>query len=285
MNPIQIGVCGWGDHDLYPPGTASKDKLSVYAGHFPVVEVDSSYHAIQPRDRMARWAMETPDGFRFVVKAYRELTGHGRREGAPERTGKELFRLFAESVEPMAEAGKLTAVLFQFPPWFDCKKENVRYIRRCRREIPDFPVAVEFRNQTWFSSRFRDQTLQFLEDEQLIHTVCDEPQAGIGSVPIIPEVTHSGQVLIRFHGRNRDGWNASGRTDAAWRDVRYAYRYSQQELDEWVPRIRRMKEEADQVTLLFNNNSQGDAVDSARRMADLLGVSFQGLAPLQLGMF
>lgn len=284
-NPIQIGVCGWGDHDLYPPGTASKDKLNLYAGHFPVVEVDSTYHAIQPRERMARWVEATPASFRFVVKAYREMTGHGRREGAPVRSMKEILRDFVESVTPMAEAGKLTVVLFQFPPWYDCTQKHVRYIRSCRQAIPDLPLAVEFRNRTWFEPRYREGSLRFLEEEKLIHVVCDEPQAGMGSVPAVPVVTHPEQSLIRFHGRNTSGWRKVGRSNAHWRDVRYAYRYSEEELTEWVERVRQMKRSAKQITLLFNNNSRGDAADNAKQMARLLGVESTGLAPRQMEMF
>jgi uncharacterized protein YecE (DUF72 family) len=284
-NPIQIGVCGWGDHDLYPAGTPSREKLAVYAGHFPVVEVDSSYHAIQPPERMARWSDETPDDFRFVIKAYREMTGHGRKPGAPERTAKQIFRDFSASVRPVVEAGKLAMVLFQFPPWYDCKKEHVHYIRRCREAFRDWTVAVEFRHQSWFQPAYREQTLRFLEKEKLVHVVCDEPQAGEGSVPIVPVVTHPDHVLVRFHGRNRSGWTASGRSNEEWRKVRYAYRYSREELAEWVPRIETMKQQTRQVTLLFNNNSEGDAVDSARMMMDLLGVVMKGLGPRQLGIF
>jgi hypothetical protein len=94
MTEIRVGVCGWGDHDLYPPKTPSKEKLALYARHFDVVEVDSSYHAIQPPERWERWVQETPSGFRFVVKAYREMTGHGRPQRAPERTREEVFDLF-----------------------------------------------------------------------------------------------------------------------------------------------------------------------------------------------
>lgn len=285
LNPIQIGVCGWGDHDLYPAGTASKEKLFLYAGHFPVVEVDSTYHAIQPKERMARWAEETPEAFRFVIKAYREMTGHGRREGAPVRSAKELFHQFAESVAPMVSAGKLTAVLFQFPPWYDCTRGHVRYIRRCRQALPDVSLAVEFRNGTWFEPRFREHTLHLLEEEGLIHTVCDEPQAGIGSVPIVPAVTHPSQALIRFHGRNRSGWNQGGRSNSDWREVRYAYRYSEAELREWADRVRGLKEQAEQVTLLFNNNSRGDAADNAKQMMGILDLKAEGPAPRQLGIF
>ncbi|SFI89483.1 DUF72 domain-containing protein [Thermoflavimicrobium dichotomicum] len=280
MNRILVGVCGWGDHDLYPPGTPSRDKLAIYAGHFPVVELDSTYHAIAPPERMERWVHETPDSFRFVVKAYRELTGHGRLERAPVRSWQEIVHDMKTSLQPMKRSGKLSMVLFQFPPWYDCSARHVRYIRKVREAFRDFPVAIEFRNQSWFTPHYQEKTLHFLEQEQLIHVVCDEPQAGQGSVPIVPAVTHPDTVLVRFHGRNVDGWNNTGRPD--WRDVRYAYRYSEEELDEWVPRIRELQKKANQIILLFNNNSQGDAVDSAKMMIRKLGLNFEGLAPRQL---
>jgi len=283
MNPIQVGVCGWGDHDLYPPGTPSKDKLALYAGHFPVVEVDSTYHAIPPVERCLRWVEDTPETFRFVVKAYREMTGHGRPKGAPERPWREVADAFAAVLRPFRDSGKLSMVLFQFPPWFDCTREHVRHLRRCREVFADLPLAVEFRNRTWYAPRLREKTLRFLREEELIHTVCDEPQAGEGSIPIVPVVTHPDAALIRFHGRNREGWNNTGRSN--WRGVRYAYRYSREELAEWIPRIEAMKREAKQVTVLFNNNSRGDAAPNAKELIDLMGLRFEGLAPRQLGIW
>ncbi len=283
MNPIQVGVCGWGDHDLYPPGTPSKDKLALYAGHFPVVEVDSTYHAIPPVERCLRWVEDTPETFRFVVKAYRELTGHGRPKGAPERPWREVADAFAAVLRPFRDSGKLSMVLFQFPPWFDCTREHVRHLRRCREVFADLPLAVEFRNRTWYAPRLREKTLRFLREEGLIHTVCDEPQAGEGSIPIVPVVTHPDAALICFHGRNREGWNNTGRSH--WRGVRYAYRYSRAELAEWIPRIEAMKREAKQVTVLFNNNSRGDAAPNAKELIDLMGLRFEGLAPRQLGIW
>ncbi|SFS64402.1 DUF72 domain-containing protein [Marininema halotolerans] len=284
-NPIQIGLCGWGDHDIYPPRTTSKEKLSSYAGHFPVVEVDSSYYAIPSPERMEQWAADTPPSFRFVVKAYRELTGHGRGKNAPEKSGVAWFADFRESLSPLVDKGKLTAVLFQFPPWFDCKKEHVHYIRRCRQELKDLPLAIEFRNRTWFLPEYYDRTLEFLKREELIHVICDEPQAGISSVPIVPAVTHPEQTLLRFHGRNHHGWNQSGRSNEDWRAVRYAYRYSDEELEEWKVRIRHLQKETNQLTLLFNNNSEGDAATDAKRMTKILGIDPEGLASRQLDIF
>lgn len=282
VNPIQIGLCGWGDHDLYPPGTQAREKLAIYAGHFPVVELDSTFYAIAPIERMERWVQETPEHFRFVVKAYRELTGHGRSEKAPVRPWREWVEELLASLKPMEQAGKLEAVLFQFPPWYDCSQKHVKYIRRVREAFCDVPVAVEFRNQTWFSPRFHDKTLQFLEQERCIHVICDEPQAGEGSVPLVVATTHPERALVRFHGRNVAGWNNNGQPN--WRDVRYAYRYTEAELTEWIAHVRRLEQQVERVTLLFNNNSQGDAADNAKLMTRLLGITFEGLAPHQLDL-
>ena len=79
-------------------------------------------------------------------------------------------------------------VLFQFPPWFTCTKENVNYIRYCKKMMEDIPVALEFRNQTWYSEAFREETLSFMKEEGWIHSVADEPQAGEESVPLVPTI-------------------------------------------------------------------------------------------------
>ena len=71
---IYIGVTGWGDHDsLYPPAIKPKDKLAEYSAHFPVVEVDASFYAIQPARNAEKRVRETPESFKFVVKANDQL--------------------------------------------------------------------------------------------------------------------------------------------------------------------------------------------------------------------
>lgn len=282
INPLQVGLCGWGDHDLYPAKTPLKERLSIYAEHFPVVELDSIYHAIPPATRMERWAQQTPPAFRFVIKAYRELTGHGRKQGAPKRSFQEIVEQYLESIQPMKAAGKDAMLLFQFPPWYDCSRPHVKHILRLRDLFQDYTMAIEFRHYSWFRPAIKKQTLHFLEEEHLVHVICDEPQVGEASVPIVLAVTYP-QVLIRFHGRNTKGWNDTKNPD--WRKVRYAYKYRKDELLEWVDRVHQLKKQADQVTILFNNNSQGDALSNAREMIELLSLTFRGLYPKQLKLF
>lgn len=280
---IYIGVTGWGDHDsLYPDHTPPRDKLKEYAGHFPTVEVDTAFYAIQPRRNAVKWVNDTTDSFQFIVKAYQGMTGHQRGD-TPFATKQEMFQAFQESLEPYIEANKLAMVLFQFPPWFDCKRENVEYLRWCKNIMGDLPCALEFRHQSWFTPRFRQQTIDFMKEEKWIHSICDEPQSGEGSIPTILEAIDSEKLLIRFHGRNVHGWQK--RQAENWREVRYLYRYNQQELQDWTNIIRKLAKESANVYILFNNNSGGDAADNAKEMINLLDLEYEDLAPRQLDLF
>ena len=279
---IYIGVTGWGDHDSLYENVSSKDKLKEYGAHFPVVEVDTTFYAVQPIRNAKKWVKETPEDFKFIVKAYQGMTGHQRGD-IPFETREEMFNAFMESLNPYLEAGKLGMVLLQFPPWYDCKKEHVEYIRYCKEQLKNLPLSLEFRHQSWFKPQFRERTLSFMKEEGWMHSICDEPQAGEGSVPTVLEPTHKAATLIRFHGRNVYGWNKPNGED--WREVRYLYRYNRKELEEWIPHIHKLHEYSKDLYILFNNNSGGDAADNAKELIHLLGIEYDGLAPKQLDLF
>jgi len=277
-----IGVTGWGDHDsLYIDPYENKNKLRTYSEHFPIVEVDSSFYAMQPARNYTKWAMETPTDFSFVVKAYQGMTGHMKGE-TPFSTFDEMFDVYKQSILPLIEANKLKIILFQYPPWFDCKKKNVDFLRYTKEKMEGLPCAIEFRNQTWFYPEMRDKTLQFLEKEKWIHTICDEPQAGIGSVPLVLEATDSDITLIRFHGRNVHGWLDKGEN---WRAVRCLYRYNNKELEEWVERLEQLKKKTKDIYVLFNNNSGGDAADNAKQLMKMMNITYGEPKPEQLNLF
>ncbi|MGN8647021.1 DUF72 domain-containing protein [Gracilibacillus sp. HCP3S3_G5_1] len=278
---VLIGLTGWGDHPtLYTNAKDRQHKLSAYSGHFPVVEIDSSFYAIQPTENYQKWVNETPDTFSFVIKAYQSLTGHDRKT-LTNREAQELVHTFIESIQPVMRANKLNTVLFQFPPWFDLKQRNINKIKKIKQWMGDIPIAIEFRNRTWFEEH-QHETLAFLQELGVTHVICDEPQAGEGSVPTVLETTND-RVLIRFHGRNIHGWNNHGQEN--WREVRFLYRYNQTELQEWVNRIDILKKQAKEITILFNNNSGGDAADNAKQLIELLNITYQGLHPKQIDFF
>jgi uncharacterized protein YecE (DUF72 family) len=280
---ILIGLTGWGDHDsLYPDKQASKNKLQTYSRHFPIVEIDSSFYAMQPARNYLKWIEETPDHFSFVVKAYQGMTGHMRGE-IPFESADEMFETFKQSIQLLIEAGKLKAVLFQYPPWFNCQKKHVDMLLYTKEKMGDIPCAVEFRNQTWFEPEFREKTLAFLEREKWIHTICDEPQAGMGSVPTVLHPTHPNLTIIRLHGRNVYGWSNNGQ--ANWRAIRCLYRYSEAELIEWVNWIQELRKTTKEVCVLFNNNSGGDAADNAKQLMNLLQIDYGEEEPKQMNLF
>ncbi|MFD2613135.1 DUF72 domain-containing protein [Paenibacillus gansuensis] len=281
---ISIGLAGWGDHpELYPSGVAARNKLHVYSSHFRVVEIDSTFYAIPRMATADKWANVTPDGFGFVVKAYQGMTGH-MRGPIPYPDRRSMFDEFTSAMNPLLAAGKLKAVLFQYPPWFQCSKENVALLREHQELMGEgWPLALEFRHQSWFRPDIREKTLRFMEQEGWIHAVCDEPQAGSGSVPAVPVATHPELTIVRFHGRNEAGWNQDGNPN--WREIRYLYKYTEDELSGWVPLVKKLNGQSKEVILLFNNNSGGDAASNAKQMIRILGLPEQGLAPKQLELF
>jgi len=280
---IHIGLTGWGDHDrIYSPNFSPRNKLRDYAGYFPTVEVDASFYAVQPIRNSQRWVEETPSTFQFIVKAYQGMTGHQRGD-IPFQSIEEMLQAFIDSLQPYIHSNKLAMVLFQFPPWFDCKKENVDYLRWCKHQMGEIPCALEFRHQSWFRPQYLDKTIEFMKKENWIHSICDEPQSGEGSVPTILELTNPEKVLVRFHGRNVYGWQK--RNAENWREVRYLYRYNEQELQEWKAHLENLHTNCKDVYVVFNNNSGGDAADNARQLISLMGIEYVNLAPRQLDLF
>lgn len=280
---IQIGLGGWGDHDaLYEAGIAAQDKLAYYSRYFPIVEVDSAFYAIQSEERMRRWSAQTPDSFQFLVKAYQGLTGQRRGDDPYFANKQEMFAALRQSVAPLIEEGKLMAVLFQYPPWFDCTQRNVRELREARESMQGIPCALEFRHQSWFTADYHDKTLAFMEREGWIHTVCDEPQVGTGSVPTVLRATDPELTIVRMHGRHAAGWSQASAPN--WREVRYLYRYSEQELDEWMANLHTLQQQSRQISVIFNNNSGGDAADNARQLMRMLGQTVYE-PPEQLDLF
>lgn len=145
-------------------------------------------------------------------------------------------------------------------------------------------MCVEFRHQSWFDERFKEQTLSFLTDHQIIHSVVDEPQVKEGSIPLVNRITNQ-VAFVRYHGRNRHGWTKKDMTDQEWRDVRYLYDYSREELEDLAQKVKILNQKAKKVYVIFNNNSGGHAAQNAKTYQDILGIDYEGLAPQQLKLF
>jgi len=297
---ILVGTCSWTDRTLiesgrfYPPAAKSpEERLRSYAENFPIVEVDSTYYALPSDRNAALWVERTPPGFTFDLKAFALFTQHPTavrslpkevREALPAAAQEkanvyyrdlspelrdDLWQRFASALLPLDSAGKLGVVLFQFPPWFLPGAESKDYILEVKEQrLPQYTVAVEFRNNHWLSERNRERTLRFLSDNRLPFVCVDEPQGFRSSVPAVAEAT-AADALVRFHGRNAENWERKGITAAE----RFAYLYPEEDLGEWVDPIQRLAERAERVHVLMNNCHQDWAVRNASQMAQLLGVA------------
>jgi uncharacterized protein YecE (DUF72 family) len=295
MPNILVGTASWTDKSLiacgkfYPRGCSSaEDRLRYYASHFPLVEVDSSYYAMPQHRNSVLWCERTPPNFQFNVKAFRALTQHQTphvamppdlraaigREGnvyykdLPADVIEELWRRYIAALQPLAEAGKLGAVHFQFPPWFTARRENYAYLEHVRQRLADFTVAVEFRHQSWFADTRRDATLQFERDHRFVNVIVDEPQGHASSVPAIWEVTHPSLAILRLHGRNSETWAKKGLTASS---ERFNYDYTPGELEGFVAPIRGIAARIDLVQVIFNNNLEDQGQRNAATVMALLG--------------
>ncbi len=290
---IRIGTCSWAEKSLLQSGEfypreakTSEGRLRYYASRFDTVEVDSTYYAVPDPRTTWLWSMRTPDEFIFHIKVYGALTGHaidprtlpgdlkgiapagsGRSVYVKDREGLELLgRRFVDALLPLREAHKLGLLVFQFPPWYDYRVPNLDHILLCKHLVRDLPVAVEFRHGSWLASRAAPAVFDFLERHAITYVAADEPQYGTSAtIPFVPRVT-SETAYFRFHGRNKENWLRKGIETS----LRYAYLYSDGELQELMPSVKEADREAKATYAMFNNCHRSNATTNALRLKELL---------------
>ena len=297
MGNVLVGISSWTERTLikegnfYPAGAKTAEaRLQFYASQFPIVEVDSTYY-FPPSERNAiLWLERTPKNFTFNVKAYSLLTNHPTkreslyadlreelpkelekkrnlyREQLPEDAVEQVWQRFHDALMPLHSAGKLGAVLFQFPQWFVIARKNKEYVLECRDRLKDFRIAVEFRHKSWLEERNREETIGFLEENGLPFVCVDMPQGFDSSLPPIAVATSKDLAMVRFHGRDPKAWTTKSETAAE----RFRYEYEERELREWVPKIKDLSQQARETHVLMNNCYRDYAVNNARELRSLL---------------
>ncbi|MFE9190002.1 DUF72 domain-containing protein [Micromonospora sp. NPDC007208] len=287
MGDILVGTASWTDRTLldsgwYPQTADTPEKrLAYYARQFPLVEVDATYYS-PPAEATARlWAERTPAGFTFNVKAFSLLTGHPTRVSAlykdlrpetekknvypddlPAQSYEEVWTRFLSALDPLVEAGKLGALLFQFPPWFTIKRANKQYLLEVAKRCAPLRPVYEFRHASWFDGDNADETLAFLREHKLPYVCVDMPQGHRSSLPPVLAAT-ADLAVMRFHGHS-DKWTS--------KDIheKFGYHYSKRELADWAPKLRELADEAGQTHVLMNNCYRDYAQTNAKTLAGLL---------------
>ena len=291
MGDIRIGTAGWTDKTLidagwYPADAGNPEKrLRYYATQFPLVEVDSAYYALPAEQTAQAWAERTPDHFTFNVKAFSLFTQHPTlvkalpadlREAAakagkdrvylkdidPDVTGQAWDRFLA-ALAPLRAAGKLGAILLQFPPWFPIGRANKQYILDCAQRVAPDRVCVEFRNHTWMTEDNQKETLEFLSAHDLPYVCVDMPQGYSNSIPPVVAAT-SDLAVLRMHGHS-DKWESKNIQE------RFGYRYDDKELKKWAGNVKRLAEDAAETHVVFNNCYRDYAQVNGKQLAGLIG--------------
>lgn len=183
-----------------------------------------------------------------------------------------VWERFAHAVEPLRTAGRLGAVLFQFPPWFTpggsggSGRRAERTLEECAERTEGWPVSVEFRHPAWWRGGQADRTTALLARLGLIAVGVDMARGLDSSLPPRAPVTSPELAVVRFQGRSR-AWGTGSKED------RFRYAYTAHELAEWAPRLRSAAEQVDEVHVLFNNCCADAAVRAAETMPRILANS------------
>ncbi len=249
MTELLIGTSGWSYNEwagvFYPD--SKTNKLSFYSKVYNTAEVDSSFYAFPSKGLVLGWARYTPDRFVFSVKLPQQLT-HEKKLDLSKGVEADLIR-FLSLLKPLIATGKLGPVLVQLPPSFNFQSDFENLKGFLERAPEDVRFAVEFRHPSWL----REETWSLLRSRNVANVIVDEP--------LLPPdtVVTADFAFVRWHGRGTRPW--------------YNYRYSDRELEAWVPKVREVTSKAKQTFGYFNNHFRGFAVENSLKMMEKLGVS------------
>jgi uncharacterized protein YecE (DUF72 family) len=231
---VYAGCSGWSYWHwrgrFYPEKLKAREFLEYYARHFNTVEVNSSFYHMPRQKTLKRWVERVPEGFKFSLKANKQIT-HVKRFVDSEKRIKEFYTL----AEALGE--KLGFILFQLPPSF--KKDRIKLKAIIEHLDPEKPNAVEFRHQSWF-------------DEEVAERLCEHNilmcSVSAPRTKKIPEKLFRcmHKSYVRFHGTER------------W----YRHDYSREELELWIKQIKDAK--LKECYVYFNNDFDANAVKNCQ---------------------
>jgi len=262
MAHIYTGTAGWSYEDwegiVYPlQHGAGFHPLTFLAGYMDMVEINSTFYRPASPLMSQSWVRKVaafPE-FLFAVKLHQDFT-HNRAAAT-----LQAAEAFKRGLEPIAAAGRLAALLIQFPWSFANTPENVRYLTALFTMFADYPKALEVRHSSWDAPEFFD----LLAARNVGYCNIDQPVIGKSLKPSAV-VTTRAFAYVRLHGRNYQDWFRK----EAGRDDRYNYLYAKDELGEWVDRIKQLSAGADRIYVVTNNHYRGQALANALQIKNMI---------------
>ena len=259
---IRIGSCAWSFDDwrgvFYPHDLPESHWLEFYAGHFPTVEVDSTFHAAATEATVRRWAETTPPSFRFTCKLPRQITHICRlRDCSAELTS---FLRAIESLGP-----KLQVILIQLPPSLT-PADGKHALRKFVTQLPrDFRFAIEFRHAGWH----RPQFIRLVEKYRVCWVWADTTplnERNLAPFEFLPCTTDF--LYLRLLGDYATKYDVDGA---------HIHRYEklvwkrEAALESWSLKIQRHLADVRSVWAFAGNHFEGFALETCQRLAERLG--------------
>jgi len=259
---IRVGPAGWSYADwsgyVYPARRPKGFHEAAYLSEFfDTIEINTSFYQPLRPDHAALWVerVSPNPAFLFTAKLWQKFTHDPSATPEDERAVRAGF-------DVLRQAGKLGAVLLQFPFSFHCTKETVGYLTAVLKRFADYPLAVELRHASWQT----EETLALLRELHAGFCNIDQPIIGRSLEPSAASTSPIGYV--RLHGRRYDTWFSDNPATPA--HERYNYLYAEKELDPWVARIRAVHQHTRNTFVVTNNHFQGKAVVNALQLISIL---------------
>jgi uncharacterized protein YecE (DUF72 family) len=286
---IRVGTSGWN----YPngPGTWNGifyparrwqgfDELAYYAEHFDTVEVNSTFYRMPSPAISARWLARTPAAFEFSVKLYQKFTHpdmYVQRPGVSDWTVTpgDLDE-FRAGIDPIAGAGRLAAILLQFPSSFHADEDALGYLDWLLTALSDYPLAVEVRHRSWNDRA--TEARRVLAAHRAARVRIDEPRFEDSIVQDFSIAADDSTLYyVRLHGRNAATWWTHEHAD-----YRYDYLYRPQELQPFAEAAKKASVSGRRVVLYLNNHFSAKAVANAAVLKHQLGDLVPGDYPREM---
>ena len=243
---IHLGTSGWSYNEWEGPfyRKGEKRKLRAYSSVFKIVEIDSTFYRNPSKGTVMGWLKYSPTDFIFAAKLPKLIT-HDKRLGLKGNVKADL-ELYFDLMRPLQLGGKLGCFLIQLPPSCDCNLGNLESFFGLLD--PLFRYSVEFRNPSWL----KEETWELLKKYDVAYTIVDEP--------LLPPEVHltADFAYFRWHGKGENIW--------------FDYRYSNEEIDTWVPKVQQASKSVKQVYGFFNNHYHGYAPENCLYMLEKLGL-------------
>jgi uncharacterized protein YecE (DUF72 family) len=259
---VLIGPAGWSYDDwngiVYPSRRPRGFHEAAYlAEFFDAIEINTSFYQPLKSSLAVQWIdrVSFNPRFLFTAKLWQKFTHEGSTTSADEAAVRQGF-------DVLHAAGKLGAVLLQFPFSFHRTPENLKRLERILKAFSTYPLAVEIRHSSWSAK-------EFYED---LHRrgvgLCNIDQPLIGRSVRPGSIATSSVGYVRLHGRRYDTWFSDDPSTPP--EERYNYLYSEEELQPWAERIRHIEEHTKSTFVVTNNHYQGKAIVNALQLIHLL---------------